>query len=152
MYALRIGRSGLDATRIKPTGPGECLPSEAYQAADAASRGNAIQCATLYPGRKGGEADFSYMTAAGQTTSALASRLSGMLEQPVLDETGLTEAFSFRLNLSVLPSAQPNGLEGEPRETQVARALAELGLRLERTKGPVEHLVIDRADKFRPAP
>jgi bla regulator protein BlaR1 len=151
MYALRIGRSGLDATRIKPTGPGECLSREEWEATDRASRHGALQCAQFYPGRKGAEADFSYWTTAGQTTAGLTSFLSSQLGQPVLDETGLTDAFSFRLSLRTVFGPQPAGSEVEPRDVEVARALAELRFTLDRTKGPVEYLVIDRAEKLRPA-
>ena len=78
------------------------------------------------------------------TMQDFAEKLAGALQHPVLDRTGL--AGLYQVDLQFAPVAP------DPSETGVAPdildALREqLGLRLETTRGPVDVLVIDRAEK-----
>ncbi len=71
----------------------------------------------------------------------LATRLSEYVRRPVLDQTGLTGSFDFRF-----PYASD-----DPRTDLIASIFASiqgLGLKLESAKGPVETIVIDRAEKL----
>ena len=64
-----------------------------------------------------------------------------ILRAPVVDATGLSGMFDYR---------QPALTEGEAspdHNDSFLRFVSEMGLRLERGKGPVESLVIDRAEK-----
>ena len=66
-----------------------------------------------------------------------------VLRAPVVDATGLSGMFDYRQ-----PVALPEG-EANYRDNtdSFLRFIAEVGLRLERAKGPVEGLVIDHAEK-----
>ena len=89
----------------------------------------------------------------------LANSLSGIVGPPVIDKTGYTANFDFHLEFTRdVTATQPNfppaaGDNGLPMPVDTSRpslftALQEqLGLKLEATKGPVEILVIDHAEK-----
>jgi len=81
-------------------------------------------------------------------------RLSQMLDRPVVDQTNLKGGYDFDLSFTrELPPGLPEGarLNGEPIDTSgptIFEATREqLGLRLDRQKGPVEIMVIDHAEK-----
>jgi uncharacterized protein (TIGR03435 family) len=81
-------------------------------------------------------------------------RLSLMLDRPVVDQTKLKGGYDFDLSFTGdLFPGMPAGalLNGEPVDTSgptIFEAVQkQLGLRLERQKGPVEILVIDQAEK-----
>ena len=81
-------------------------------------------------------------------------RLSLLLDRPVLDQTELTGGYDFDLRFTrEPPPGLPEGalLNGAPIDTSgptLFQALRQqLGLKLERTKGPVDIIVIDHAEK-----
>jgi uncharacterized protein (TIGR03435 family) len=74
------------------------------------------------------------------TMAQLAARLSGALERPVIDRTGLDGAYDFRFEYA--------GDEAESgRATSILMSMQGLGLKLEPGKGPVQTMVIDHAEK-----
>ena len=91
----------------------------------------------------------------GQTMASFASTLGTQLARPVVDETGLTGAYSF--TLSFMPDSGGRGLPPgipppgapelppiDPNAPALATALIEqLGLKLESGKGPIEMILID---------
>jgi uncharacterized protein (TIGR03435 family) len=83
------------------------------------------------------------MTGRGVTLARVAETLSGQLKEFVIDETGMTGKYYFGFTFRNLDS--PNGaVESAP----LPDALREqLGLRLERRKGPVEFLIVDRFER-----
>jgi uncharacterized protein (TIGR03435 family) len=89
------------------------------------------------------------LTAQGISMAALAVFLSGEMERPVLDATGISGVFDFKLEWS----RQQDGAAKAPDANEIAgpsifTALQEqLGLKLESTKGPVEIIVVDHAEK-----
>jgi uncharacterized protein (TIGR03435 family) len=100
-----------------------------------------------------------------QTTSELADRLGDQLDRPVRDETGLKGKYDFTLDFAPEPGQgpmrgmpmmmpgpggegrgpAPDSQEGGP--SLITAVQEQLGLKLESKKGPVEILVIDRAEK-----
>jgi uncharacterized protein (TIGR03435 family) len=70
-------------------------------------------------------------------------QLAGRVGRPVLDRTGLSGEYSFELYFT------PDGANpGDDAEPGIFDALREqLGLRLEAGRGPVELLIVDRAEK-----
>jgi uncharacterized protein (TIGR03435 family) len=81
-------------------------------------------------------------------------RLSLILDRPVVDQTNLKGGYDFDLKFTqeLPPNIQPGALlNGEPIDasgpTIFDAIRRQLGLKLERQKGPVEILVIDRAEK-----
>ena len=107
------------------------------------------------------------MTGSGQSMAGLAEMLSGQLDLPVVDMTGLTGKYDFTLYFA--PEAGvgmrlPGGIPPPPHEggpgmpaagtpdTQSSPPLPtalqeQLGLKLEQQKGPVDLLVIDHLEK-----
>jgi len=80
----------------------------------------------------------------------LGPTLSAVTGRPVVDKTGLTGKYDFVLEWTPdLGAAGPDGANSpEPSGPTIFTALQEqLGLRLEAQKGPVENIVIDRAEK-----
>ena len=108
-------------------------------------------------------------SAAGQPISALIELLENQLRAAVVDKTGLLGSYDYNLEFkpepgSTLgplapplppppPSAAPNpalpGAANDPNEPPAISVAIQqqLGLRLERKKGPVDVLVIDYAGK-----
>ena len=84
------------------------------------------------------------MTAGAAELSPLLGMLAQLLGRPVLDKTGLVGRFDFEFKAAP-PNAAPNGpLADLP---PVSTALEDqLGLKLERGRGSVEVLVIDRLE------
>jgi uncharacterized protein (TIGR03435 family) len=95
-------------------------------------------------------------TAKVQTLASLTSFLGGELQRPVVDKTGLTGKYDFKLAYSrdglrpMGPAAAP-GIPVDDTPSggpSLQRALQDqLGLRLESAKDPIEFLVIDHIDK-----
>jgi uncharacterized protein (TIGR03435 family) len=76
--------------------------------------------------------------------SLLASYLSSITGRRVIDQTGLTGPYTFSLKWT--PDDRP--ATGDTSAPSLVTAIQEqLGLKLESTKGPVEILVIDHAEK-----
>lgn len=81
----------------------------------------------------------------------LAIWLSRFVGRTVIDDTGLTGAYDIELVWT--PDSRPPSQEPEPPVSDqdgpsIFTALQQqLGLKLESRKGPVEFLVIDRAEK-----
>jgi uncharacterized protein (TIGR03435 family) len=102
-----------------------------------------------------------------QPVSTLADMLSNLMDGPVIDKTGLTGKFDFTLEftpeqgfgagpLGAAPPPQPpNADPGQPAGLAAADQLSglftalqeQLGLKLERKKGPLDVWVVDRAEK-----
>jgi uncharacterized protein (TIGR03435 family) len=93
-----------------------------------------------------------------QTVSALADRLAIFMDGPVRDLTGIAGDYDFSVDFALPPGARrpPAGPAGEnaaPGDAEppltVFQALRErLGLRLETVRGPIDLVVVDRAEKI----
>jgi uncharacterized protein (TIGR03435 family) len=80
------------------------------------------------------------MTAQHVSMADLADQLSGQLGRAVIDRTGLAGAFDFTLNYSTddTDATRPSLFTALEEQT---------GLKLEAAKGPIEVLVVDRAER-----
>ena len=104
------------------------------------------------------------LIAQGQTIQDLAERLSSVLTKPVTDATGLKAKYDFTLTYSpeglssggtfLLGPPPPGGGRGpenmpdvEPPQNLFSAIQAQLGLKLDPKKGPVELIVVDKAEK-----
>jgi len=89
----------------------------------------------------------------GMTMADMAVTISRWMDKAVLDRTGLTGTFDVELQFSSegLPGVPgpPPGVERPPNDNpSIFTAVQEqLGLKLESTRGPVDILVIDHAEK-----
>jgi hypothetical protein len=88
----------------------------------------------------------------GQTMTDLAENLTGRVNQPVIDRTGLTGRYDFVLRWTPDNFQNATGKSGPSTDgTPIVTALREqLGLKLEPQRAPVEFLIIDRIE--RPSP
>jgi uncharacterized protein (TIGR03435 family) len=82
-----------------------------------------------------------------------AFRLGLALDRPVIDQTGLTGGYDFDfaytrdLPPGISEGAHLNGALIDTSGPTIFEAVRKLGLKLERQKGPVRIMVIDRAEK-----
>lgn len=82
--------------------------------------------------------NYAEMTIFNWTMEQLTRQLALQLGQPVLDNTGLTDGYDYKLTWS----------DNNPEYATIFTALQEqLGLKLEPHKGPIQVLVIDSATK-----
>lgn len=92
----------------------------------------------------------------GAQLQVFAATLANVVGRPVIDKTGLSGNFNFKLNWTpdpgtgLGPPGPPPGADAAPASDgpSIFTALQEqLGLRLESDKGPVEMIVIDRVER-----
>src|SRR5579863_10277682 len=86
------------------------------------------------------------------TAPKIAEVLFGQVKRIVIDRTGIEGSFDFKLewvpDAANMPSINGAKMEPSVEGPSIFTAVQEqLGLKLEATKGPVEILVIDRAEK-----
>jgi uncharacterized protein (TIGR03435 family) len=79
------------------------------------------------------------------TVSTFANVLSGVLGRKVIDKTGLEG--NFDVDLHWTPDERADAQPDDAGPSVFTAIQEQLGLRLEASKGPVEVLVIDRADR-----
>lgn len=84
------------------------------------------------------------LSQASATMAKLAESLSGYVDRPVTDHTGLEGSYSFWLEWS--PDESAAAVENS-LPSIFAAVQEQLGLKLEPEKGPVEFLVIERGEK-----
>jgi uncharacterized protein (TIGR03435 family) len=89
---------------------------------------------------RGGAPFSGGMSGINENMPDLARRLSRYLGRPVLDHTGLTGSYDFRTEY------RPEG-ERPDVVSMIFTSLQELGLKLEASKGPIEAIVIEHAEK-----
>jgi len=93
------------------------------------------------------------LTAASVPVADLAAPLSRLLERLVVDKTGLTGKFDIKVEWTpdeAPPQPAPGALAPPPPDAAPSLFTAfheQLGLKFEPQKGPVEILVVDRAEK-----
>ncbi len=97
-----------------------------------------------------------HLESEGVSVSNIAEQISIALGRSVIDKTGLTGNYDFKLDWTPDEGAQrmmgaPGG-DGPPPADSAGPSIFtavqdQLGLKLESTKGPVEILVIDRVEK-----
>ena len=117
VYALVVGRNG---PKLKETSADE--PGDNFV--------------------RGGRAGM-HMEATRGTMEQLARQLSGTAG-PVMDRTGLAGYYAYQLDWT--PATRPSDPESDTPSLFTA-VQEQLGLKLETAKGPMEMLIIDRAEK-----
>jgi uncharacterized protein (TIGR03435 family) len=100
-----------------------------------------------------GDGGVLIVTARGARIDQLVNALTERMGVPVIDQTGLIGLYDFTLKFAsarMTAAAQTNGESSGVPETapELAAAIQEqLGLRLERTKGPIKIVVIDHIER-----
>jgi uncharacterized protein (TIGR03435 family) len=80
-----------------------------------------------------------------QTLAGLVNVLVGVLNAPVLDETGLKGCYNFSLEFT--DPRDPHAAPADSLPDLFSAVQEQLGLRLQASKGPVEVLVIDHVER-----
>jgi uncharacterized protein (TIGR03435 family) len=95
-----------------------------------------------------GRAVISYLTAKSQPLSALVEMLSREFRMPIVDKTGLTGKFDFKLEFAPQPpgALTPDTMD-EGGSNLLSAVQQQLGLRLSPSKIAVDVLIVDRAEK-----
>jgi uncharacterized protein (TIGR03435 family) len=158
VYALTVAKNGL---KLKPTTEGSCTPRDLDHwppTPPAPGQPNRVVCGAFRsppstPGTMKFEAD-------GMTIVDFFAMISTLLlQQPVIDKTGLTGLFDFRLEFSRDLGLDLGGGKrgGGGRDTAPrveaagpsfpAALESQLGLKMAPSKGPVEFLVIDHVER-----
>jgi uncharacterized protein (TIGR03435 family) len=114
---------------------------------------------TATPGEGSWSSGRGNLAGKAMKTSDIARALSGALGRPVVDQTGLTGEYDYTLNWAPdlgdgsgvtrgLPQ-NPSGEAPQPADgASIFTAIREqLGLRIESRKGPVEIMVVDKAER-----
>jgi bla regulator protein blaR1 len=91
------------------------------------------------------ESTCGHMTGTGASMTNLTLYLSRQLRRPVVDATGLTEKYNFQLSWT--PELAPCSESSENAPSLVTALREQLGLKLESAKGPVDVVVVDRAER-----
>jgi uncharacterized protein (TIGR03435 family) len=106
---------------------------------------------TVYPAASGG-IDHVLMPAHNATMTLFASVLQrGILDRPVVDNSGLTGKYDFDLEWAPdetqFGGNLAPGVPDHPEPDLFAALESQLGLRLEKTRGSVQALVIDHVER-----
>jgi len=92
-------------------------------------------------GRHGFASAGGHLEATNVTMADFADEMARDTDRPVFDKTGISGRFDLKLDYS------PDRSDNPDRPSLFTALQEQLGLRLESQKGPVEVLVIDRADR-----
>jgi uncharacterized protein (TIGR03435 family) len=106
---------------------------------------------TIYPAASGG-IDHAMLPARNVTIAQFAALLQrAILDKPVVDNTGITGRYDFDLEWTPdetqFGGQLPFGPPDSPKPALFAVLQQQLGLRVEATRGIIETLVIDRAER-----
>jgi uncharacterized protein (TIGR03435 family) len=133
VYELVLAKGG---SKLKETDPNGNYPN-GIKGPDGVARGGMMRV------------DRTKLDGQGITVSGLIGILSQNLERTVIDKTGLIGKYDFVLNWKAddEPGAQSNGAPDSNAPDLFTAIEEQLGLKLVSTKGPVEIIVIDNAEK-----
>jgi uncharacterized protein (TIGR03435 family) len=146
MFAMTVGKGGL---KLKPTQPGDCAPYDGSQPFDPNATKPA--CGNLTMGANGPNVVWKFNDF---ELRSLAYRLASALDSFVVDRTGVADKFMLRLEFH--PDESTPGIHWTPEraaDTSAPEAPSifaaleqQVGVRLEKTRGPREYLVIDHVE------
>lgn len=141
IYNLVVAKGGL---KLHPLKEGACVRADREQPGIAPGKNIQDYC-----GRSGSGP--AMLQAGSATMAEAATLLSTVVGRTVVDKTGVAGQFRFQLNFApVGPSATQNA-EASQNDVDLPSLFTaiqeQLGLRLESSKGPVEMLIVDRAEK-----
>ena len=159
MFSLTVAKSGL---RVKPMEPGGCSAPDPAQGTPA-PRGIFMNGEWSAPGKMPcmivlhvSGPDWA-IDAGGQTPGNLTGMLSKALDRHVFDKTAITDVYTFHLRFAHdgstpgnLPQAMTERMfphTDVPSGPSIFTALEGVGLKLEPTKGPQGHFVIDYIER-----
>jgi uncharacterized protein (TIGR03435 family) len=93
------------------------------------------------------------LTGQGATVRQLIAFLSREIHNPIIDQTGLTGRYNYALDINayvteeIMKSAGPGGVPPDAPSIIAQAMQAQLGLRLDSKKAPVEMLIVDSIER-----
>ena len=164
MYAMTVAKGGL---KIKPINEGDCASVDSVSALSPEERMrrlNSIANPVCGSFSALGNGVLNKWTLGGETLGKFANQtLSGVLDRFVMDKTGMLGIFNIHLEFGPDENVRAGVFGGRPSQAfsaenpvpagvekgpSIFAALEEqLGLKLEKTRGPREFLVIDSVEK-----
>jgi uncharacterized protein (TIGR03435 family) len=151
-YALTVGKGGAKMT-VYPLD----LPDDVTEALPKAIAGLDKSGLPIVPhgyatGMMGMSEGRRWIVISRQPISALSSFLSRVVGVPVVDQTGLTGRYDVRLTFAADARPETDPPEGTPTASDPAPTVfqaveAQLGLKLERKKLPLDFLVVEHVEK-----
>ena len=148
VYDLTVSKGG---SKLKPFAEGSCVPNDPPQPAPTPGQKRPIYCGSFSMGLNAGNLTLDVYK---RTIPEFARQLH--LDRPVTDKTDISGLFDFHLEFAVDGTTMgffPPGFpmpqtSNNPEALSIFTAIQEqLGLKLEPSKGPVEVLVIDSAQR-----
>ncbi len=136
VYMLVVGKSG---SKLHEAKPGDTYPNGIKLSNGPGGAGVMMM--------RGGPGGTFIVTAQGVPLSSFIPQLSGNSGRPVLDKTGLTGIYDFTLTYALDQNASASATSDSTGPSIFTAIQEQLGLKLEPGKGPVEVIVIDRAEK-----
>jgi uncharacterized protein (TIGR03435 family) len=131
VYDLTVAKGGI---KLKPRDPGSCVPLPGQRVAKPCN------------GLSVGLGPTSSVEFFGASMPDFAKNLRSIVDRPVIDKTGVVGIFDFRLQYS--PDPPGGAATAEFTGPSVFTAIEEqLGLKLERARGPHEFLVVDSVER-----
>jgi uncharacterized protein (TIGR03435 family) len=138
LYALKVAKGGFNKQKITKPTPGDCITIEEYSAL--AQQGQAPFMPKIC-GRYLSTLDRGLIFSSF-TLQRLAEVLSTSMKRYVIDQTEVEGSFNFVLQLDLSDNERGDGWW--------IRAVEELGLKIEPTKGPAEYLLIESVQRPKP--
>jgi uncharacterized protein (TIGR03435 family) len=149
IYELKIARGG---SKIQPVRNGPCLASDfagvPLPPGFSLPTDDERQCSMVFNGRQGPNA---VLVARSSSMENFAAVLTGITGQLVIDKTGITGSIDYRL-VYFPEGGIPIGADAADADDAPASSIytvlqQEMGLKLERARGPREYLVIDHIER-----
>jgi uncharacterized protein (TIGR03435 family) len=160
VYLLALGKGGL---KIQPLAEGACTPLDLTHPPAPPKPGDPPPnlCGVMMMGPTG-RGDMM-VEVQGSTMTQFAQRLSGRLDRPVVDKTGITGKFNFHLEFTPDPHIRGQELPaGRGRDSGntidttppadsgpdlFAALQVQIGVKLSPDRGPVSFLIIDHVER-----
>jgi len=144
VYALRLAKNG---PKFKETVPRADDPKARPYSFDA--RGFSIPPANHHGTLVHGNAGEMFVTAKDASMADLANLIDDLpvagLGRPIIDETGLTGGYDFKIHYERPRTGA--GVASDPAPSIFAAVEEQLGLKLESSTAPFDHLIIDSIDR-----
>jgi uncharacterized protein (TIGR03435 family) len=138
VYELTVGKGG---PRFHESTPGQADSEEASGPPKRDADGFPILTGSMTMAVVGGHAR---LRSEDRDMAWFTEMLSGQLRAPVIDATGLTGKYDFIVSWALGEKSEP---PQDPASALIDAIQSQLGLKLERKKGQIEMLVVDRMEK-----
>jgi uncharacterized protein (TIGR03435 family) len=150
-YILTVSKNGLNASKVKPTAPGDCWPNAVKRTIEEYRNGPPVCGGQLFGHGKDGAKSVQWK---GTTMADFLNTNGGLLDRFVVDQTGLSGQFNIEFDFAPDDRTPgypwPADFSASGAGKSVFKGIEEIGLHLEPSKAPAGYIAIDRVE--RPSP